>query len=303
MASIVKSPEGGKAPVNDIELKSYHASLAAKKTLRHIVCIFLCFLSLFPFVILFINATRYTKDIEAGITLIPDAFFAKNFDSLMAIADGTGTPFWKCILNSFLIAAPTTIFSVYFSSMTAYGVHVYNFKLKKFAWSFILAIMMVPAQVSIIGFIRFMMDIGLADTYIPLVIPAIAAPSVVFFMRQYMQSSLSIEMIEAARIDGAGEFRIFNFIVFPLLKPALATQAIFQFIASWNNLFTPSMIISSQDKLTLPMFIQQLRSEQFRADYGMIYMGLFITVIPIFVVYFALAKHIIAGVALGGVKE
>ena len=166
-----------------------------------------------------------------------------------------------------------------------------------------MAIMMIPAQVSSIGFYKMVYGWGLSNSYIPLIIPAIAAPATVFFMRQFMIASLPLEIIDAARIDGSREFTTFNTIAMPLLKPAVATQCIFAFIGSWNNFYTPSMILSKQDKYTLPMFIQLLRGERFRSDYGIIYVGLVITVIPIFIVYFALSKYIIAGVALGGVKE
>jgi multiple sugar transport system permease protein len=222
---------------------------------------------------------------------------------LMVKSKGIGTPLLKAMLNSIMISFPATFFTVYFSSMTAYGVYVYNFKLRRLAWSFILGIMMIPMQVSIIGFYKFMIQVGLNDSYIPLIIPAVAAPSTVFFMRQYMKTALPLEIIDAARIDGSGEFYTFNTIAAPLMKPAMATQAIFAFIASWNNLYTPSIILSSSTKYTLPMFVQVLRSEQFRSDYGVIYVGLLLTVLPLFVVYFALSKYIIAGVALGGVKE
>ena len=186
--------------------------------------------------------------------------------------------------------------------MTAYGIHVYNFKFKKIAWAFIMAIMMVPSQITVIGFYRFMLKLGLVDTYIPLIVPAIASPAVVFFMKQYMESTLSIEMIEAARIDGSGEFSTFNRIILPIVKPAVATQAIFQFIAQWNNLFTPTIMLTSDSKKTLPMFVQLLSSNQFRTDYGVVYVGLFVTIIPLVIVYLILSKYIVAGVALGGVK-
>ena len=166
-----------------------------------------------------------------------------------------------------------------------------------------MAIMMIPAQVSIIGFMQFMMKINLYDSYWPLIIPAAASPATYYFMKQYMATGLSLEIIEAARIDGSGEFSTFNKIALPLMKPAMATQAIFAFITSWNNLYTPSMMLTDTAKKTLPMFIMALRSEQFRSDYGIIYLGLCLTVVPIFIVYFALSKYIIAGVALGGVKE
>lgn len=283
--------------------QSYSAWIHTQKVIRTIVCVLLCSLSIIPFYIMIINATRESNAIQRGISLIPSTHFIENFNNLIKKSQGIGAPLWKCMFNSCIISIPATILQVYFATFTAYGIVTYQFKLKNFAWSFIMAIMMIPAQVSIIGFMKFMMNINLYNTYIPLIIPAMAAPSTVYFMKQYMTQALSVEIVEAARIDGSGEFKTFNSIVLPLMKPAMATQAIFAFIASWNNLYTPSMILVDKSKNTLPMFVQTLRSEQFRSDYGMIYFGLFVTVLPIFIVYFALSKYIIAGVALGGVKE
>lgn len=283
--------------------QSYSAWIHTQKVIRTVICVFLCCLSIIPFYIMVINSTRDSNAIQRGISLIPSTHFVENMQNLIKKSQGIGAPLWKCMFNSCLISIPATVLQVYFSTFTAYGITVYNFKLKNFAASFIMAIMMIPAQVSIIGFMQFMMKIGLYNTYFPLIIPAVAAPSTYYFMKQYMAQALSLEIVEAARIDGSGELKTFNSIVLPLMKPAMATQAIFAFIASWNNLFTPSMILVDKPKNTLPMFVQTLRSEQFRSDYGMIYLGLFVTVLPIFVVYFALSKYIIAGVALGGVKE
>lgn len=288
---------------SNIKLDSLSKNIRKQKIFRNVVCILLCIMSLLPFYIMIINATRPSAAIQHGLSLIPSNQFISNVNKLMIKSAGVGTPLMKAMLNSLCISVPATLFTVYFSSMTAYGVYVYNFKLRKFAWSFILGIMMIPTQVSIIGFYKFMIQLGLNDSYFPLIIPTVAAPSTVFFMRQYMKTALPLEIIDAARIDGSGELYTFNTIVTPLMKPALATQAIFAFIASWNNLYTPSIILSSSTKYTLPMFVQVLRSEQFRSDYGVIYVGLLLTVLPLFVVYFALSKYIIAGVALGGVKE
>lgn len=287
----------------DERLESLSKNIKKQKLLRNIICILLCIMSIFPFYIMIINATRSSADIQQGLSLIPGTMFLTNIAKLSSLSAGVGTPVMKAMINSLTISVPATLFTVYFSSMTAYGVYVYNFKLRKIAWSFILGIMMIPTQVSIIGFYKFMIQVGLNDSYLPLILPAIAAPSTVFFMRQYMKTALPLEIIDAARIDGSGEFYTFNTIATPLMKPALATQAIFAFIASWNNLYTPSIILSSSTKYTLPMFVQVLRSEQFRSDYGVIYVGLLLTVLPLFIVYFALSKYIIAGVALGGVKE
>lgn len=270
---------------------------------RGFVCVFLCVLSLLPFIMLFVDATRDSNSIKAGVSLIPGHYLSQNIKTLQERSSGLGIGYWSGMLNSFKIALPSTLLCVYFSALTAYGIQAYTFRLKKFAWGFILAVMIVPNTVAAIGFYRFMLKLGLDDTYAPLILPAIAAPIVVFFMRQYLQATLSIEMVEAARIDGCGELRTFNSIVLPLMKPALATQAIFQFVASWNNLFMPTLILTTNSKKTLPMFVQILRSDQFRTDYGVVYVALAATVLPLFVVYFILSKYIVSGVALGGVKE
>lgn len=282
--------------------ESYSKKLKMQKLGRNIVCILFCILSLLPFLLMIINSTRSSDEIKLGVSLIPSEYFVKNWNTLMEKQNGMQITMWRAMWNSLCISLPGTVFAVYFSAMTAYGIHVYDFKFKKFAWAFILAIMMVPNQISIIGFYRFMLKLNLVNTYIPLIIPCIAAPAVVFFMKQYMESTLSIEMVEAARIDGSGEFRTFNRIVVPILKPAVATQAIFQFIAQWNNLFTPTILLTTDSKKTLPMFVQMLTSDTFKVDYGVVYMGLSITVIPLIIVYLILSKYIVAGVALGGVK-
>ncbi len=279
-----------------------HARILGAKIFRNAICIFLCFLSLIPFWIMIVNATRTSVDIQQGLSLIPSHYFLENWQKLLYQCSEQ-VPLWGYMVNSLLIAVPSTLLSVYFSTMTAYGVTVYKFKGVGFAWAFIMAIMMIPAQVSSIGFFRFMYGIGLGNNYLPLIVPAIAAPATVFFMRQYMQSALPLEIVDAARIDGSKEFHTFNVIAMPLMKPAVATQCIFAFIASWNNFYTPSMLLSSQKKYTLPMFVQMMRGERFRSDHGIIYVGLVVCIMPIFVVYFILSKYIIAGVALGGVKE
>ncbi len=288
-----------KTNVKDGSLSSH---IMVARILRGALCIFLCLLSLFPFWIMICNATRSSVAIQSGFSIVPSTHLVENFGKLLAQCNAN-VPIWRYMINSLIIAVLATGLSVYFSSLTAYGVTVYKFKGSGFVWAFIMAIMMIPTQVSSIGFYKFCYQLGLSNNYIPLIIPGIAAPATVFFMRQFMISSLPLEIIDAARIDGSKEFHTFNTIAMPLLKPAVATQAIFAFIASWNNFYTPSMILSAQEKYTLPMFIQLLRGERFRSDYGIIYVGLVITILPIFVVYFALSKYIIAGVALGGVKE
>ncbi|MDE7131839.1 MAG: carbohydrate ABC transporter permease [Lachnospiraceae bacterium] len=273
-----------------------------QQIIRNAICIFLCILSLIPFWIMIVNATRTSVDIQSSFSLIPSHYLMENWQKLLYQAS-QNVPLWRYMVNSLIIAGGSTVLSVYFSTMTAYGVTAYKFRGASFAWAFIMAIMMIPVQVSSIGFFRFMYQIGWGNNYMPLIIPAIAAPATVFFMRQYMISALPLEILDSARIDGSGEFRTFNTIAVPLMKPAIATQCIFAFIGSWNNFYTPSMLLTSQAKMTLPMFVQQMRGERFRSDHGIIYVGLVVTIMPIFIVYFLLSKYIIAGVALGGVKE
>ncbi len=282
------------------EPKSYSKSLALEKTIIYIVCIALCALSILPFAVMFVNATRDNYSIQQGMSLIPGKMLAKNWQTLNERQNFNVLQGMK---NSFFIATCSTVLSLYFSSLAAYALVVYRFKLRQAAFTFIMVILMIPTQVSIVGFFTFMYKLNLVNTYIPLIIPAIASPSLIFFMRQYMLSSLPLEIVEAARIDGCSEFRTFNVIGLPMLKPALATQAIFGFVGSWNRLFEPTMLINSQEKYTMPMLVSLLKSDRFRTDYGTVYLALALTVLPLFVVYFALSKYIIAGVALGGVKE
>ncbi len=252
---------------------------------------------------MFVNATRTSNQIKAGVSLIFGANLTENFRNFQDAQAGLGITAVRSMLNSFMVAVPFTVLSVYFSSLTAYGIHTYQFKGKKLAWGFIMGVMMVPTQVFAIGFYQFMIKLGLLDTYWPLIIPGITTPTVVFFMKQYLEGALPHEIVEAARIDGCREFRIFNEIVVPLMKPAIATQAIFQFVASWNNLFMPTLIINTTSKKTLTMFVQMLTSESFRTDYGVVFIGLAITILPMFIMYFILSRFIVEGVSLGGVKE
>lgn len=270
---------------------------------RNAVLILLCIISILPFYLMFVNATRSSNEVKSGISFFFGNYLSQNIATFNQKQQGLGVTAYKAMLNSLLVSVPFTALSVYFSALTAYGIHAYDFKAKKFAWAFILGVMMVPTQVYAVGFYKFMIKLGLIDTYWPLIIPAITTPAVVFFMRQYLVGALPLEVIEAARIDGSGEFHTFNTVVLPIMKPALATQAIFQFVASWNNLFMPSLIINSTVKKTLTMFVQMLIGESFRTDYGVIFLSLSITILPMFVMYFILSRYIVEGVSMGSVKE
>jgi multiple sugar transport system permease protein len=261
--------------------------------------IFLGLLAIIPLYLLLINATRSTEQINLGISLIPSTYAGYNW----RVLTGRGFQIWQGFYNSAFIALSTTVLGVYFSAMTGYGLHVYKFKGRRILWGIILIIMMLPASLSFIGFYQFMARLKLLNSYIPLIIPAIAGAGTVLFLRQYMTSVLSIDLINAARIDGAGEYRIFNVVILPVITPALAAQAIFTFVGSWNNFFSPFVLISEERKYTLPMLVQMLRGDIYRTEYGGIYLGIAISLIPILIFYIFMSRFIISGITMGGIKE
>lgn len=262
-------------------------------------CIFLTLLSLFPFVVMFVNATRSTYEIQQrGVSLLPSGSLLNNYRIL------TGKTFdpLKGLVNSLIISTGATACAVYFSTLTAFALVAYTWKLRQALFALILSVMMIPAQVTSIGFYKFMYQIGMTNRLLALILPSIAAPATVFFMRQYMQATLSLDLVDSARIDGSGEFRTFNGIVLPIMKPAMATQAIFTFVGSWNNLFLPLILLTDNNKYTLPIMVSLLRGDIYRTEHGAVYLGLALTVLPLIAFYFLLSRYIIAGVALGGVK-
>ena len=267
----------------------------------HIVLILLSFMCLFFFYVLIINATRSHGDLQKGFSALPGKYFLEN---LKNVANDGSFPMFRGILNSVIVSSCSAALCTYFSSLTAYGLYAYEFKARKVAFTFIMAILVMPTQVTAMGFLRLVTKMGLYDSLLPLIIPSIASPAVFYFMYSYLQSSLPLSLVEAARIDGSGEFHTFNRIVIPIMKPAIAVQAIFTFVGSWNNYFVPALIIQSKSKMTVPILIATLRGADYmNFDMGKIYMMITVAIMPIIVVYLLLSKYIIAGVTLGGVKE
>jgi len=279
--------------------KSNAIALNINRTIIYIVCIFLALLSIAPFWIMFVNATRSTSEIQQGLAILPSGHLMRNLEILLDKSFDPITGF----VNSFIIAAGATLCAVYFSSLTAYGLVAYNWKLRQPFFTFIILVMLIPAQASAVGFYQFMYKLGWTNNHLPLILPAIASPAIVFFMRQYLLGALSFEIVESARVDGSSEFATFNRIILPIMMPAVATQAIFVFVANWNNLFMPLILLTQKEKYTLPIMVSLLRGDIYRTEYGSIYLGLSLTAIPLFIIYFLLSRYIIEGVALGSVKE
>lgn len=283
-----------------VENRAARVSLALNRAVVYVFLVCLSVLCLFSFYMLIINATRSNADLQGGFRLLPQGQFLTNLvnawtDASIDIPRG--------MLNSFLIAACSAVLTTYFSALTAYGIHAYDFKLKKAAFTFILAVMVIPKQVSTAGFVQLCYRFGLTNSYIPLILPSIAAPVVFFYMKQYIESVLPMEIVDAARVDGAGEIYTFNRIILPMLKPAIAVQMIFSFVESWNNYFVPALLLDKAEMKTVPIMIAQLRAANYsKFDMGKVYMFILLAILPVLIVYVFLSKSIIRGVTAGSVK-
>ena len=272
-----------------------------RSIVAHVVLIILSFMCLFFFYVLIVNASHSHAELQKGFSALPGKYFWKN---LMNVANDGSFPMFRGILNSIIVSGCSAVLCTYFSSLTAYGLYAYDFKARNVAFTFIMAILVMPTQVTAMGFLRLITKMGLYDSLLPLIIPSVASPAVFYFMYSYLQSSLPMSLVEAARIDGSGEFRTFNSIVLPIMKPAIAVQAIFTFVGSWNNYFVPALVIQSKSKMTVPILIATLRGADYmNFDMGKIYMMITVAIVPIIIVYLLLSKFLIAGVTLGGVKE
>ncbi len=265
----------------------------------YLILTVLLVITIVPIWLLIVNATRSTVEIQQGISVLPSTHAIENYNILL----GRGLNLIKGFTNSLFLAAASTVVTVYFSMLTAYGLVVYNFRGKATFNNFIVVLVMIPMQLSIIGFYQYMSKLGLTDNYAALILPLIANAGAVFFGKQYFESMVMYDLIDAARIDGASELGIFHRIMMPLAVPGAVTMGIFAFVASWNNFFTPFIMISSKDKYTLPMLVQTLRGDVYRTEYGSIYLGLAFTVVPIIIIYAIFSRYIVSGIAIGAVKE
>ena len=283
------------------ENNAARVKLGVQRTLVYIFLILLTIMCLFFFYLLFVNSTRSHAELQAGFTMIPSTHFFENFEKLWNYTDVADIK--RGMLNSFIIAASSAVLTTYFSALCAYGVYAYDFKGKKVVETFILAIMMIPSQVSSVGFVQMCNEMGWKNQFWILIVPGIAAPATFFYMIQHLRATLPLELVEASRIDGSNEFMTFNRIVLPVMKPALAVQLIFSFVASWNNLYLPTLLLTDAKKKTLPTMLSLLRSADFaKMDNGLMYMVIFVSIFPVLIIYLFLSKSIIKGVTSGSVK-
>lgn len=278
---------------------SYKTNTIIMRVIVYTVLTFLLIVTIVPIWLLIVNATRSTTEIQQGLSMLPSTHLIDNYK----ILESKGLNLPRGFSNSLFVALSSTIVTVYFSMLTAYGLVVYEFKGKKLLSNFVVLLVMIPMQFTIIGFYQYMSRLGLTDNFLSLILPLIANASSVFFGKQYLESMLVQDLIDAARIDGASELQIFHTIMMPLAVPGAATMGIFAFIGSWNNFFNAFIMITSIEKYTLPMLVGTLRGDVYRTEYGAIYLGLAATIVPIIIIYAIFSRYIVSGIAMGAIKE
>ena len=270
-----------------------------KKSILYILLAALALLCLLPFALMIINATRSGNEIMTSFSLLPGSSLSTNWRIVMDNLDIA-----RGFANSLFVAILSTALTAYFSALTAYGFAFYKFKGNKIIFTIILIFMMIPSQLGMLGFYDLMTKMGLIDSYIPLIVPAIASPATVFFLRQYILSVMPKSLLEAPRIDGASEFYIFHKIVLPVMAPGIATMSIGAFIGSWNNYLMPLILLNSSKKWTLPVMVASLGSvKDIASNIGATYVTVAISVVPIMIMFCFCSKYIISGISAGSVKE
>ncbi|BCZ48740.1 sugar ABC transporter ATP-binding protein [Clostridium gelidum] len=276
--------------------KTNKSPKSIKKVACYLLLILLTLICLVPFYIMVIDSTHNNGEIASKLWLLPGTALLDNYHRLVE-----SVAIWKGFANSLFIAVATTVVSGYFSALTAYGFSRYKFKGNKILYAIVLGSMMIPMQLGFIGFYQLISKMDLLNSYIPLIVPAIASASSVFFIKGYTDGAVHESLIEAARIDGSSEFYIFNKIGLPLIMPSVATMSIFTFIGTWNSYLTPLILISDMDKYTLPI-MQVVARGVYKTEFGTIYTCIAISVVPIMIAFAFLSKKIIGGLTLGGVK-
>lgn len=270
-----------------------------KKSILYIMLTALAVLCLFPFLLMLVNATRSGNEIMTSFSILPGKSLASNWKVVMDNLDIA-----RGFANSLFVAILSTALTSYFSALTAYGFAFYKFKGNKIIFTMILIFMMIPSQLGMLGFYDLMTKMKLIDSYIPLIVPSIAAPGTVFFLRQYVLSVMPRSVLEAPRIDGAGEFYIFHKIVLPIMAPGIATMAIGAFIGSWNSYLMPLILLNNSKKWTLPVMVASLNSvKDISTNIGATYVTVAISVVPIIIMFCFCSKYIISSISAGSVKE
>lgn len=264
--------------------------------ITYIVLTLLLLVCISPFYIMIMNATHSTNELYVGLDILPGRDLFNNISNMTAKVNMP-----RGFFNSFIIAGFSTVLSAYFGAMTAFGLYEYEFKLKKIVYICLMVSMMVPGQLGIIGLFRLCNTLGMLDTYWPIILPSIANSSTIFFIIQFLRSSMNKELLDSARIDGAGEVKIFHSFILALAKPAISTMVIFNFVGYWNNFFTPMILLFSDKKFTVPLLINNLNNGMLQ-DLGAKYAAIAMSVVPIIIVYCFISKYLTEGMMAGAIK-
>lgn len=270
------------------------------RVLAYSFLILMVVISVTPVYILLINATRSSTEISQGFSFIPGTSL---LDNIQGMLNNSYVDIIRSLMNSIIVSVPSTILLMYFSGLTAYGFAMYEFKGKKKLYNLVLMSLMIPAQLTLIGFYQVCSWLGLLDSFLPLIITGVAGVSSVYFVHSYLKQLNLSSIVESGRLDGMSELRIYNTLIMPIIKPSLFTMGIMNFIATWNNYLIPLTILQSPDKFTLPVSIAQLKSFQYDIDFGVQYVAILVSLIPILIVFLIFSKHIISGISSGAVKE
>jgi multiple sugar transport system permease protein len=250
-----------------------------------------------PFVWMFLSSVKPEAEVRAiPPTWWPQDFTMDNYAQLFSRLD-----FPTYFLNSTLVAVVVTLGNVVFGSMLGYALAKLDFPGKRLVFSLVLLTLMVPGVVTFVPLFVLTTNIGLTNTLPGMFLPFLAGPFGVFLMRQFILG-LPDELIAAARVDGAGELRIFFSVILPLCGPALATLAILTFLASWNNFLWPLVVAQTEDKYTLPVALALYSVGQNSTQYGLLLAGAVVVVVPVVAVFLVLQRYFVQGIAMTGIK-
>ncbi|TCP29614.1 carbohydrate ABC transporter membrane protein 2 (CUT1 family) [Scopulibacillus darangshiensis] len=267
------------------------------KTVIYLLLIFGALLSIAPFYWMFVGATNASGDIlHIPPRLLPGKHLIENFKNLQESLGMT-----RIMFNSLFVSLVSTFLSLLICSAAGYAFAKFKFKGRDVIFFAILLTMMIPSQVTLVPLFKLMVALNWLDTYQAVILPQLAVPFAIFLIRQNMLS-FPDDLLKAARIDGAGELRIFFTIVLPTMKPALAAVAIFLFMSQWNSFIWPLVVLSSPDMYTLPVALSSLIGLA-RIDYGQVMLGATISTVPVIVFFLIFQKQFIAGILGGSVKE
>lgn len=244
--------------------------------------------SIFPFLWMVISATNLSKDITMGKLSFGSALMT-NIQNAFEHAD-----LWQAFFNSAFLAVTITVLSLLICSLAGYAFVIYPSRGKEIVFLALIASMMVPFAAKIIPMFRMFSSMKLLNNYLSIILPAIATPFLIFFFKQNTHA-FPTETIQAARVDGLGEYGIFFRIYMPMMRSTYAAAGIFSFMASWNNYLWPLIALQSNAKFTLPLKVSTLGAE-FNPDYGMIMVGILMSTVPMLIVFFLLQKQFVEGI-------